>query len=129
VLLHLAGARDDWQKAADWPLHRFKKLMAAGSFDLLTELWAWQERQQTGRAERTEAARARARSIPADRVSPAPLVTGQDLKSLGLSEGPALGRILRALYDRQLDEEFADRSEAMRAAEAMIGPAGEGDGA
>ncbi len=46
-------------------------------------------------------------------LAPDPLISGEDLISLGLSPGPAFRRILDAVYDAQLEDRIADREAAM----------------
>lgn len=53
-------------------------------------------------------------------AAPPPLVSGEDLKALGLREGPRLERTLRELYDMQLAEELCARQKAMAAVREMI---------
>jgi putative nucleotidyltransferase with HDIG domain len=48
-----------------------------------------------------------------ERVKPAPLVNGRDLVRLGLEPGPLFGKILREVYDQQLDEKLKTRREAL----------------
>jgi len=42
-----------------------------------------------------------------------PLITGRDLIALGMAPGPALGKLLSEIRDRQLAEEFASRENAL----------------
>ena len=56
---------------------------------------------------------ARARRIPPTAVAPPPLVTGNDLKHLGLSPGPAYKRILDRTYYAQLNGDVVKKSEAL----------------
>ena len=42
-----------------------------------------------------------------------PLITGRDLIALGMIPGPALGKLLNEIRDRQLAEEFASRENAL----------------
>ena len=42
-----------------------------------------------------------------------PLVSGRDLIALGMAPGPALGKLLNEIRDRQLAEEFASRENAL----------------
>ncbi len=50
---------------------------------------------------------------PPEQVRPARLVTGEDLKELGFSPGPAFREILQAVEDAQLDGRLASREEAV----------------
>jgi poly(A) polymerase len=43
----------------------------------------------------------------------APLLTGEDLKALGLKSGPAMGALLHEVRDKQLAEELKSHEEAM----------------
>jgi len=51
------------------------------------------------------------------------LVDGHDLERLGMSPGPAMGRLLAVLHDRILAGEIATRDEALQAARALAAQA------
>ncbi len=51
--------------------------------------------------------------MPAEEIKPAPLINGHDLLELGFPEGPAIGAILKAVEERQLEKELTSRSEAL----------------
>jgi len=61
---------------------------------------------------------------PADQVRPERLITGEDLKAMGLVPGPAFARILRAVEDAQLEGELANRAAALAFARLEAGKAG-----
>lgn len=42
-----------------------------------------------------------------------PLLAGRDLLTLGFPPGPEMGRLLKTMYERQLDGEFATREEGL----------------
>ena len=50
----------------------------------------------------------RARELGVEHAPPAPLVKGRHLIELGVAPGPALGEVLRQVYERQLDGRVAD---------------------
>jgi poly(A) polymerase len=52
------------------------------------------------------------RETPADVLNPPPLVTGVDLRAMGLTPGPAFKRLLDAVRAAQLDGEVCTREEA-----------------
>lgn len=52
-------------------------------------------------------------------VAPEPLITGDDLKELGLPPGPAFRRILDAVYDAQLEDQVTDRLTALALASQL----------
>lgn len=57
---------------------------------------------------------------PADRLDPAPLLTGQDLIARGHKPGPAFKPLLAAVRAAQLDGEITSQAEAMKRVEQMI---------
>jgi poly(A) polymerase len=59
------------------------------------------------------------KKLSAEEIRPAPLVSGHDVLALGLAAGPAVGRVLRQLYDEQLDGQLADRRAALRRAKEL----------
>lgn len=62
----------------------------------------------------------RFRALSQEEIRPEPLVTGHDLMALGVAAGPALGRLLRTLYDEQLDGRLANRRQARARARRLI---------
>jgi len=46
-------------------------------------------------------------------VLPAPLLRGQDLMAAGISSGPVMGKVLKQLYDAQLEGTFTSREDAL----------------
>lgn len=55
-----------------------------------------------------------------------PLVTGTDLKRMGMEPGPAMGKLLERLFHAQLDGAFSDREEALAEAQRLVAGADEG---
>ncbi len=51
--------------------------------------------------------------MPAERLNPPPLVSGQDLKEFGLIAGPRFKELLSAIRDAQLDGVINDRASAL----------------
>jgi poly(A) polymerase len=56
---------------------------------------------------------------PEQEVRPPRLITGEDLKQLGLKPGPLFGRILQAVEDAQLDGRVKTREDAIGLAETL----------
>jgi poly(A) polymerase len=92
---------------------RLKRLFAEAGFLELAELWRADCLSSGGTAEAYDALMARYRAMGAEEVRPAPLVTGHDLITMGLSPGPAFRQILDELYDAQLEGRAATRDEAL----------------
>ncbi len=59
------------------------------------------------------------RETPPDQVHPPRLVTGDDLKSMGMSPGPKFKEILLAVEEAQLDGRFSDRESALEFARSI----------
>jgi tRNA nucleotidyltransferase (CCA-adding enzyme) len=55
----------------------------------------------------------RARALGVEHAAPAPLVKGRHLLELGVRPGPAVGEVLKQVYERQLDGTVADFDGAM----------------
>ncbi len=63
----------------------------------------------------------RARSLGVEHKPPAPILLGRHLIEMGVAPGPAMGRILRAVYELQLDGVVADLDQARIEAARLIG--------
>jgi tRNA nucleotidyltransferase (CCA-adding enzyme) len=62
----------------------------------------------------------RARALGVEHRPPAPLLLGRHLLALGLSPGPRVGEILKAVYEQQLDGRVTTLDEAQAAARLLI---------
>ena len=62
----------------------------------------------------------RARRLGVEHRPPAPLLLGRHVLALGVPPGPRVGRILSAVYERQLDGSVATLDEAIAAARAAL---------
>jgi len=67
----------------------------------------------------------RARALAVERSAPPPLLRGRDLLRLGLEPGPAVGRLLDACYEAQIEGRVGSREEALELARRLLGAAGE----
>ena len=59
---------------------------------------------------------------PPEQVRPARLVTGEDLKEMGIRPGPRFKEILLAVEEAQLDGRFSDRESALQFARSIGNP-------
>ena len=109
-----------WRTLADAPLCTFKRMMASEHFGRLRTLWRLLEARETGATRQSRRIARRAGGIDPRQVAPDPFITGGDLLAMGLTEGPALGTILNALYDAQLNEELSSRRAALAMARKLI---------
>jgi tRNA nucleotidyltransferase (CCA-adding enzyme) len=62
----------------------------------------------------------RAHALGVQHAPPAPLLMGRHLLDLGMRPGPAMGAVLKAVYDRQLDGEVTTLDEAIALARAHL---------
>ena len=62
----------------------------------------------------------RARALGVEHRPPAPILLGRHVLAMGLAPGPAVGRIVKAVYERQLDGAVTDLDSALAEARACI---------
>jgi tRNA nucleotidyltransferase (CCA-adding enzyme) len=62
----------------------------------------------------------RARELGVDRSPPKPLLLGRHLLDLGMSPGPAIGELLKQVYEKQLDGDITTADEALTLASRML---------
>ena len=55
-----------------------------------------------------------------NRESIQPLIRGRDLIALGVPPGPGMGRLLKELYQMQLDNTYETRDEGLETARRML---------
>ncbi len=64
--------------------------------------------------------RTRAHALGVEHAPPAPLLRGRHLLALGMAPGPAMGRLLKEIYERQLDGHLTSESEAIAEARQRL---------
>jgi tRNA nucleotidyltransferase (CCA-adding enzyme) len=69
---------------------------------------------------------ARARALGVEEKPPGPILMGRHLLDMGLRPGPEIGRIVRAVYEMQLDGRVVDLEGALVAARALLAGGGPG---
>jgi tRNA nucleotidyltransferase (CCA-adding enzyme) len=62
----------------------------------------------------------RARAIGADKGPPKPILLGRHLLALGLTPGPRVGEILKAVYEQQMDGGVTNLDDAITAAKRLL---------
>jgi tRNA nucleotidyltransferase (CCA-adding enzyme) len=68
----------------------------------------------------------RARSLGVEHKPPAPILLGRHLIALGVQPGPEMGKILKAVYELQLDGVVKDLDDARREAAPLLQESGHG---
>jgi tRNA nucleotidyltransferase (CCA-adding enzyme) len=62
----------------------------------------------------------RARALGVEHRAPAPILLGRHVLAMGFTPGPAVGRIVKAVYERQLDGAVTDLDSAIAEARTII---------
>ena len=60
-------------------------------------------------------------SLPTAQLDPTPLITGNDLKHIGVPFGPVIGELLEAVRDAQLEGKISTATEALAWAKSQVG--------
>ena len=63
----------------------------------------------------------RARALGVEHAAPEPIVKGRHLLELGVRPGPAMGELLQAIYERQLDGAFGTLEQGLAVAREIVG--------
>lgn len=126
TVLWLVAHQADLDEPAAPSLAALKRLMAHPAFGQLYALATARYADQPDAEALRAALDRRIVAIPADRVQPAPLVTGDDLLARGLPPGPLFKELLDALYTKQLDEHLSTRDAALDELERLLRARGEG---
>ena len=101
-------------------LSALKRLMAHRAFTSLRQLTDVRHMAEPDGAQQSADLAARLASIAPETIQPPPFVTGDDLAARGVAQGPIYGKILDALYTRQLEETLQSREAALAALEELL---------
>ncbi|MEO2036357.1 MAG: CCA tRNA nucleotidyltransferase [Planctomycetaceae bacterium] len=115
----LCDGFDRCSSPSSLPLHTLKPLLADHRRTLLLDLINASVRAGRRPEADIEFLRGYLTHTTPEAMNPPPLITGSDLKSLGMGAGPAFSTILRQIRNEQLDEVISTRDEAMSRAEEL----------
>ena len=90
-----------------------KKFMQRGTFETELEQHRIDCLASHGDLSNWRFLRKKVKTMSREEIKPVPLLNGHDLLTLGVAEGPKIGRILRALEEQQLEGEIRSREEAL----------------
>jgi poly(A) polymerase len=107
------------QDAARMKDSTLKRLFAEPGFEQLLEIHRADALASWGNLDHIEHVIARKRQMGQEDINPPALISGHDLIERGYKPGPALGEILEAVREMQLQGELADREAALGAAERI----------
>jgi poly(A) polymerase len=100
---------------------RLRRLVADAAFPELLELHRADCAASHGDLSTYEWVRAFVDRLAGEPAVPRPLITGDDLLAMGLTPGPSVGRVLRAVETARLEGEINTREEALARARALAG--------
>ena len=96
--------------SASWPV--LQRLLVADWIDELLQLAEPVALLADGNSDQIEFCRQKL-ALPAEKLNPKPLITGDDLIAHGIPTGPAYKRLLEAARDAQLDGAIHSKNEAL----------------
>jgi len=94
----------------------FRRLSQHVEIDLLYRVSKACEKSLSGKSTAADWFIKRARSLGVEHGPPAPLLLGRHLLEAGFSPGPEIGKLLRYVYEMQLDGKITTQTEALAAA-------------
>lgn len=97
-------------QAAHMRTSTLRRMMGAPTFPLLLELHRLDGLGSRGLLPSYTFLHTAYHSYTTEPILPDPWITGRDLIAVGMSDGPALGRLLSDAYDRQLEEKEPDQN-------------------
>ena len=108
VANHMAFSNIDKMRTARW-----KRIMGAETFPSEMELHRIDCISSHGKLDNFHIMLDRIKELENTVKLPPPLITGTDLINLGFTPGPAFGKILAEIYDKQLEGIISDRNTAL----------------
>jgi len=97
-----------------------KRFLRLPHFDEHLELHRLDCSSSHGMLDNYEFMRGRVEQLGEEQIQPPRLITGRDLIALGVRPGPAMGRILEALEDAQLEGRITNYDEGLALAKKFI---------
>ncbi len=82
----------------------------------------WVPREKWYTADAQEWFIQKAKELAVEQQPPAPLLLGRHLLEMGMTPGPRVGEVTKAIYEMQLDGRVRDVEEAKQAARGLIAP-------
>ena len=105
--------------AAEQPWPKLQRILVAPRVDELLGYCAAVATILDGHTAQIDFCRAKL-ALPLEQLNPPPLITGDDLKQLGLPPGPAYREILDSVRDAQLDQRLVTKDDALAFAQKLL---------
>ena len=99
---------------SDISLSRLKCLLKEDAFKKLCQLQKAIIKALDLPSKKFEATIKRAAEIPSDKISPVPLLNGNEIMAMGVQGGPELGLLAKKMYHAQLEEDITTPEQARR---------------
>ncbi len=110
----LAESQQLLKNASTLPLHLLKRILSDERVEGLLNLISAIARSSGDPPVDAEYCRRYLSGVSRERLWPAPLLNGRDLKEFGVAEGAEFGRILQIIRQEQLDELLLNRDQALK---------------
>jgi poly(A) polymerase len=117
----LVGRHMVFKDVAKMRESRLRRLVADAAFPELLELHRLDCAASHGDLSTYDRVRAFVDRLAGEPPVPPPLITGDDLLAMGLTPGPGVGRVLRAVETARLEGEITTREQALARARALAG--------
>ena len=117
----LVGRHMVFKDVAKMRESKLRRLVADAAFPELLELHRADCAASHGDLSTYTSVRAFVDRLAGEPPVPRPLITGDDLLAMGLTPGPRVGRVLRAVETARLEGEITTREEALARARALAG--------
>lgn len=111
------------EKPSDTALRRLAERLHPATISQLVRVARADIRGRTGVTQSTshlQEIEERAKSLDISTRKVIPIVQGRDLVAMGVAEGPAMGKLLKQLFEQQLTGAFSDRESAITYARKLI---------
>lgn len=110
------------RNATQMPLHVLKTTLADSRIGLLLDWIAADAIASGNPPDDAQFLRSYLTATPTDILDPPPLVSGEDLKALGIEAGPQFAELLSIIRREQLDELIGSREDALKRLAELTGP-------
>lgn len=106
--------------AQEMRISKLKRLFAHDGYPELAELYKVDSLASTANLDDYNFCQNMFEELKDEEIKPEPLITGNDLITLGLKPGPIFAKILDAIKDEQLEQKITTKEEALKKAKELV---------